>query len=344
MRPEGPTGGSRALDSSGSAHPGGRADANPRAPRTTGRPVPAPILDKPIQYLRGVGPHRAEILASLGIATVGDLIEYFPFRHEDQGRPQRIDTLQLDAAATVIGAVERINVRGAFRNQTVNARIRDSTGVLLVTWFNAPYLGDKLRYGDIVRLYGTVGVHNDLGQMVNPRIEWLDPDEDPARWDHPRLVPVYSAVEKLDSRQIARMVETALAEALPAVVEPLPEALRGKRNLIGRTEAIRAMHQPRTSEEIGPARRRLAYEELFLMQLAITLQRRWAATNARAPQLPLTPKIDEHIRRRFPFALTGSQDKVIRETVADMASDRPMTRLLQGDVGSGKTVVALYAA
>jgi ATP-dependent DNA helicase RecG len=116
------------------------------------------------------------------------------------------------------------------------------------------------------------------------------PNEDPAKWDHPRLVPVYSATEKLNSQQIARLVETALAEALPAIGETLPEPVLSKHDLVGRADAIRAMHQPRTMEEIGPARRRLVYEELFLMQLAISLQRRWAATHARAPELAVTPR------------------------------------------------------
>jgi ATP-dependent DNA helicase RecG len=329
---------------SASAPSSGRPTNETRAPRTSVRPAPASILEKPVQYLRGVGPHRAELLAQMGITMLADLLEYFPFRHEDQGRPQPIDTLQLDTPATVIGAVESVNVRGLFRNQTVNVKLRDGTGVLLVTWFNATYLKDKLERGQILRVYGTVGVNHDLAQMTNPRVQWLDPDEDPATWDHPRLVPVYSATEKINSQQIARLVETALAEGLPEVKETVPVPLLEKHGFIGRVEAIRAMHQPRNLEEIAPARERLAYEELFLMQLAISLQRKWAAAHARAPQLPVTPKIDEHIRRRFPFTLTPAQDKVIREIAADLATDRPMTRLLQGDVGSGKTVVALYAA
>lgn len=279
----------------------------------------------------------------MGINTVGDLLEYFPFRYEDQGRPQSIDSLLLDTPATVIGAVESFSVRGTFRNQTVNVRVCDGTGELRATWFNAPYLQDKLQRGQIVRLYGTVGVHRDMAQMTNPRIQWLDPDEDPSRWDHPRLVPVYSATEKLNSQQISRFVETALAEALPEVGETLPEFIRARHRFVERAEAVRAMHRPRTMEEVGPARRRLAYEELFLMQLAIGLQRRWAARHARAPELPVTPKIDEHIRRRFPFPLTAAQNRVVEQIAQDMAADRPMTRLLQGDVGSGKTVVALYA-
>jgi len=280
----------------------------------------------------------------MNMQTVRDLIAYFPFRHEDQGRPQPIGTLQLDVPATVIAAVESVGTRGLFRNRTVNARLRDGSGELLATWFNAPYLQEKLQKGQILRLYGPVGVHSDRAQMINPRVQWLDPNDDPKLWNHPRLVPIYSATEKLPAPQMAKIVEAALVEGLPAVEEILPAEILTRRELLARVDAIRAMHMPRTMDEIAPARQRLAYEELFLMQLAIGLQRRWAASYARAVGLPVTSKIDEHIRRRFPFALTAAQDKVIGEIMEDIGRDRPMNRLLQGDVGSGKTVVALYAA
>ncbi|NLU22281.1 MAG: ATP-dependent DNA helicase RecG [Phycisphaerae bacterium] len=305
---------------------------------------PAGPLDKPVQYLRGVGPARARLLANLGIHTVGDLIEFFPFRYEDQGRPQPIDTLILDEPATVLGMIEQVSNRGGYYKPMVTATVVDGSGKLKATWFNAPYLGERLARGQVVRLYGQVGVHHDTAQMVNPRIEWLDPDAGPEGWNYTRVVPVYHAVLNLNSAQISRLVETALAEALPAIRETLPETLRQAHRLSGRAEAIKAMHQPASLEEVAPARRRLAYEELFQMQLAISLQRRWSRLRARAPVLPTTPEIDSRIRRRFPFPLTRAQDKVIAEISADLARERPMTRLLQGDVGSGKTVVALYAA
>jgi ATP-dependent DNA helicase RecG len=320
----------------------GRQSAQTSPPQAG--PRPSDPLEKPIQYLRGVGPARARLLANLGILTVGDLIEFFPFRYEDQGRPQPIDTLILDEPATILGMVEKVGSRGGYVKPMVNATIVDGSGQLKATWFNAPYLTDRLARGQVVRLYGQVGMHSDTAQMVNPRIEWLDPDAGPEGWSFTRVMPVYHAALNLTSAQISKLVETALAEGLPAVRETLPESLRQAHNLPDRPESVKAMHQPASLDEVAPARRRLAYEELFQMQLAISLQRRWSRLRARAPAMPTTPEIDARIRRRFPFALTAAQNKVIAEIADDLGGERPMTRLLQGDVGSGKTVVALYAA
>ncbi len=305
---------------------------------------PASPLDKPVQFIRGVGPYRAKLLAELDLHTVGDLIHYFPFRHEEQGRPQAIDTLVLDQAATVIGVVDSVRCRGGFRQATMNAMVSDGTGRMRVTWFNALYLRDRLARGQVLRLYGQIGEHENLAQMVNPRIEWLDPDADPATWDYARSVPVYRSSSQLNSGQIGKFVEAALAEGLPALAEMLPDSILQARGFPPLAGAVSQMHRPSGAEEFALARRRLAYDELFLMQLAISLIRRHNQSHLKAPSLPIRPAIDERIRKRFPFTLTPAQDRVIAEITADLGRERPMTRLLQGDVGSGKTVVALYAA
>jgi len=301
-------------------------------------------LDKPVQYLRGVGPHRAGLLVSLDIETVGDLIEYFPFRYIRQGPPQAIETLQLNEPATVVGVIDRVRRRSGFGRPKVHIRISDGTGMMQATWFNASYIGERLSKGQVLRLFGTVGEYNGLAQLNNPAIEWLDADEDPAAWDYEKIVPVYRATQGLPSQQIARLINNALAEALPAITETLPQSLLAKRRFLARPEAVKQTHNPVSMQNVRPCRQRLAYEELFMMQLAVALQRRWSAQYARAPKLANNNKIDRRIRLRFPFTLTRAQDRVIEEIIADIASERPMTRLLQGDVGSGKTVVALYAA
>ncbi len=295
----------------------------------------------------GVGPYRARLLGELGIQTVGDLIQHFPFRYEDQGLPQRIDTLRLDEPATIIGVVDQVRWQAGFGRQVksaLRATISDGTGRARITWFNAPHMQSRLQRGQMLRLYGKVGVDNDLAHLANPRVEWLDPKADPAAWHFGRLVPVYRATADLTSAHIARMVEQVLDEAVAAIEEPLPAALCRQRELVPRAEAMRTLHRPTEMAQIEPARRRLAYEELLLMQLAISLQRRWSAARARAPRLPLTERVDGRIRLRFPFSLTRAQDRAVKQIVADLARPRPMARLLQGDVGSGKTVVALYAA
>ncbi|MGQ9652382.1 MAG: DEAD/DEAH box helicase, partial [Phycisphaerae bacterium] len=302
-------------------------------------------LDKPVQFVRGVGPHRASLLSKIGINTVGDLIEYFPLRHEHQGRPQSIDSLVLDARATVIGVVDSVrNNLARHGGPSVTLRLSDGTATVRVAWFNAPYLRDRFQRGQVLRIHGQVGEFEGLGQFVNPTVEQLDPNAEPKTWDFERVVPIYKATASLSTSHMARIIDNALKEALNSIDEPLPETLRKRRQLIGRREAICRMHRPDKLDQVIQARRRLAYDELFTMQLAIALQRRWTATRAQAPRLPVTPEIDRRIRRRFPFPLTAAQDKVIAEISADLARGKPMTRLLQGDVGSGKTVVALYAA
>jgi len=326
---------------------GRHSSSKPVQPQAAAPRVFADGLDKPVQYVRGVGPHRASLLAGLGIQTVYDLIHYYPFRHEFQDRPQPIDTLVLDAPATIIGVVQRVRFRPIRKrglDSSVQADLMDATGRARIVWFNMAYLRDRLAPGQILRLHGKVGVDRDEAQLINPSIEWLDAEADPASWNTTRLLPVYRACEGLSSALIGRWVREALDEALSAIDEPLPAAILCDRAFPPRREAIACMHRPTDETQLAAARARLAYEELFLMQSAIALQRQWSDRHGRAPQLVTTPKIDERIRRRFPFALTEAQDRALAAIVADLNRDRPMARLLQGDVGSGKTVVALYAA
>lgn len=275
---------------------------------------------------------------------MGDLLTYFPFRHEEERRPQSIDSLVLDETATVIGVIDRIRTRGGHGPSNINVRMSDGTSQIHLTFFNAPYLQDRLERGQVLRAYGKVGEYDSYAQMVNPKIEFLNPDEDPARWDYARWTPVYRGSGELESAQIARMVETAVKESLSFLGETLPPNLRERRGLAALQDAIKGMHVPKSAEELSLARRRVAYEELFLMQTAITLGRRFTATRTRAERLVNSVAIDERIRKRFPFPLTPAQNRVVAEIAADLERERPMTRLLQGDVGSGKTVVALYAA
>ena len=304
-------------------------------------------LDKPVQYVRGVGPYRASQLAGLGIETVYDLIHYYPFRYEFQDRPQTIDSLMLDVPATIIGAVQRVRFRPIRKrglDSSLQVDLMDSTGRARIVWFNMPYLRDRLAAGQILRLHGKVGVDRDEAQMINPSVEWLDSGDDPTTWNTTRLVPVYRACEQLSSAMIGRWVREVLDDALPAVEEPLPPAVLGERGWLPRREAIACMHRPTDETQLAAARARLAYEELFLMQSAIALQRQWGERHGRAPELITSPLIDQRIRKRFPFPLTKAQDRALDAIVADLKQSRPMARLLQGDVGSGKTVVALYAA
>ncbi len=301
-------------------------------------------LQTSVQYVRGVGPARAAEFAKLGVLTVGDLVEHFPFRHELSPRSQPIDSLELGQTATVLGGITDVRQRGTGRNPRVVARVEDGTGRCRVTWFNAPYLLDRLRRGQTIRLTGKVDCVDDWAAFTNPRFTLVDDENDPLADDMDRLDPVYSATSRLASKQIAKAVETALALAGPQIAEFLPDDLRSRRKLPPRRAAVERYHHPTRAEDVPVARRRLAYDELLLMQLAVLLRRREAQTNERAKPNPVSDQLDLRIRARLPFELTPGQNQVVAEIVADLARDRPMNRLLQADVGAGKTAVGVYAA
>ena len=301
-------------------------------------------LDSPVQFVKGVGPARALLLEKLGIGTVGDLLQHFPFRYEYQEVPRAISDLELDRPATVVGEIRSVRTSGGYGRKNLSALVEDGTGQCRVRWFNASYLRGELLAGRLIRMHGKVTEHEGLAQFTNPRFEWLDDDADADACQEARLVPVYPATEQISSAQLRRMIGNALEAASHLIAETVPSAVRRRRGLLMRRTAIERMHRPGRTEDGESARKRLAYEELLLVQLAVMLKRRYLETDRRAPVFEIGEVLDERIRSRFPFSFTQSQDKVVGEIVADLRRNRPMNRLLQGDVGSGKTAVALYAA
>jgi ATP-dependent DNA helicase RecG len=302
--------------------------------------MPALRADSPIQYVKGVGPRLAERFTTLGIQTVGDLLEYYPFRHELEHGEMEIADLRPGMIATVRGEVQQVGGRW----QGLKAEVFDGTENCTLRWFDRRHVGRGLREGVLVVATGKVQEYNDRLELIQPRIQVFPPDAvlmAPTRGA--QRVGVYRANAEVNSPTIRRAVQTVLRQGCLPVEEILPPALLKKHKLPTRETAIRQMHAPKNEQELERARRRLAYEEFFLMELAMALRRYKLVSLQRGRKLPVTPEIDRHIRVRFPFVLTAPQDKVIREIVRDLESGRPMTRLLQGDVGSGKTVVALYA-
>ncbi|MHC4698128.1 MAG: ATP-dependent DNA helicase RecG [Planctomycetota bacterium] len=301
-------------------------------------------LETAVQYVRGVGPVRAQEFAGLGVHTVADLIEYLPFRHELRPKSVAIDSLEEDVVATVLGELRNVRVRGLYSQQTVNAQVVDGTGRVYVRWFNSPHLVDQLHHGQIVRLTGKVGVYHELASFTNPQLHVIDDDDDPLGDDVDRHDPVYPGTAKLPSQQIARILSGVLDDAIESVVDFLPEAIRTRRRLPPRRTAILRYHRPTSGDDVPIARRRLAYDEFFLSQLAVQLSRRRLQKGPPAKSIVATEEIDRRIRKRFPFALTPGQDRSVADIRADLAKTQPMNRLLQADVGAGKTAVAVYAA
>ncbi|HDZ21153.1 hypothetical protein LCGC14_0094020 [marine sediment metagenome] len=299
--------------------------------------------DTPVQYVKGVGPTRAEQLRQLGIETVEDLLLYFPRRFDLRRQAQPIETLRGDEpAVTVAGEVLSVSERPGGKRPFFECVLSDGTGWVQLKWFYGLYLRNQIRPGIHLAASGKIGVYREVLQLINPQFQMLwDPAG--AKLDRDELLPVYPAGAKLSSGVIAQIIRRVLPEATRLVQSWFRDDYLDKRALMPRPEAVAAMHRPQDRDHWAQARRRLAYDECLLMQLGIALIRLRQISRPAHP-LPCSPLIDQRIRKRLPFKLTGAQDRAVADIAADLARERPMNRLLQGDVGSGKTVVALYAA
>ncbi len=301
-------------------------------------------LATPVRQLPGVGEKRAAELRRLGIETINDLIRHLPMRYERHQAEGGIDDLTVNTLGSVRGWVARCRwVGGGSRGKgRFEATLRDEQRTLALTWFNAPHLRGRIKPGMFIRVEGKVALRGDHPQMINPQWEDLTSEiHAPARPEH--LKPIYPATEELRSDSIEQLIRGILSRVLDRITDPLPESLRSHHVMPTLAEAYRMIHAPEHEEEAEAARRRLAYNELLLLQLGIALKRHHNEHHLEAPPLRWSEAIDHHIRARFPFELTESQQQVIDEIARDLQKSHPMNRLLQGDVGSGKTVVALYA-
>ncbi len=306
--------------------------------------MPDVDLNMPIQFVPGVGPARAQAFATLGVRTVEDLLHHYPFRYETFPRSVPIGHLEIDRTATVIGTIRSVRSRRNGRHPSLTADVVDGTGRMSVRWFNADYLANRLHAGQIIRMTGKVDVRRDLAQFVNPRFDIIEDDADPLADDVDRLVPVYPATAVVNTKTIARIIAGLLGRVTTLVTEILPDPLRERHNLPPRATAVARIHQPITPDDARIARRRLAYDELLLLQLAVQAVRHHRRTAGCARPISVSAVVDQRIRKRFPFPLTPGQDAAVKEITADLSATQPMNRLLQGDVGCGKTAVALYAA
>jgi ATP-dependent DNA helicase RecG len=284
-------------------------------------------LQRELDVLPGVGATVKRKLAKLGLATIGDVLEHAPFRFVE---PVSIADLfgDTDEVAIVVEVLS-VSKRRARKLTIVEARVRDRTGQLRAAWFNQPWVADQLQPGSRVRLVGTM---RRGGFAV--RSHELNPPPAPR-------VPIYPASEEISPKLVQRLVRGALPYVRD-VVDPLPAELRGREGLPLKRDALAALHEPRDDEQAEFARQRLALEELLILQIGIA--RRAAAREATlAPSLGEPGELIARYRSALPFALTPYQEQAVRELDTDLGRTVPMQRLLQGDVGSGKTVVALYA-
>ncbi len=302
---------------------------------------PSP-LSASVLSLKGVGSARAELLGRLGIRTVGELLLHLPRSYDDLSDVRRVDQLEAGVLQTVQGEVVEMDGRSLADGRTVlSIVIADDRGRCVEgTWFNQGWMASRFRYGQRVAFSGKPRWHRDHWQMSQPRVQPLD---GAGGATEPQVVPVYSLTEGLRADQLRPLMRQALALAADAVVDLVPAALRVKRGYSPAAQAMWEVHFPEVLAQGLRARRRFIYEEFLVLQVALALRRREVRDRQRAPKLVTTDAIDAHIRRLFPFRLTGDQDRAVAAVRRDLASDRPMQRLLQADVGAGKTAVAVYA-
>jgi ATP-dependent DNA helicase RecG len=313
-------------------------------------------LQTPLTYVKGIGPARAAMLEAKGLITVEDILSYTPFRYEDRSNMKPISQLAPGEMATIVAEVRSAKM-ASFRRRNLGlfeAQFTDaSRGVITGKWFHGAYLADTLIPGRRVALYGKVEYDNYAGEvtLLHPEFELLtsDDDEGESALHVGRIVPIYEAAGKVNTR-ILRNILWFVLNSLSGVDDPLPEALRRYLKLPDLWQAIRDTHFPPPESDMrllngfrSQQQFRLIFEEFFWLECGLALKRRKASA---LPGIPfqLSDRAREQIVKLLPFKPTGAQKKVLGEIAKDMASPSPMNRLLQGDVGSGKTIVAAEAA
>src|SRR4051812_10528644 len=306
-------------------------EAPARWPRPRLRPQPE-VLERSLDTLPGVGPALRGKLAKLGLRSLRDLLEHRPRDYQEAVGETPISELFGEEEAVIAGEVRRVSVRPTRRRLTVlKAAVRDASGEISAVWFNQPWLADKLQPGTSLRLRGQLK-RNEF------HVRSYDLNGAAATAD---FAPVYPASEEVASARLRTLVEAALPSTR-ALGDSLPAALRARERLPFRFDALAALHRPRDAEEAEIARRRLAFDELLLLQVGLARIRE-GTEEAAAPALGEPGELVSRYRAALPFELTRDQEQAIAEIDRDLAGTRPMQRLLQGDVGSGKTVVALHA-
>jgi ATP-dependent DNA helicase RecG len=335
-------------------------------------------LQGSLQYLKGVGPRRAADLHRVGLSTIEDLLYRFPTRYEDRGHFETIASLKPGVAASIAGEILSCGIRPTRRPRfkIFEMLVRDRTGSLRAIWFNQPFLNDVFHPHQRIILFGKLELTSHGLQMQGPQYELVDGVEEQEGIERAdegvegavdaidrvadanrstvhtgRIVPVYEKTGQLTAKMQRTLVHHALQQLPADLPDPLPADVRRRQHLIDRRAALDAVHFPPADAQIAelnafrsPAHRRLIFEEFFLFQLGIVQRRRRADAERKGRAVVVTDNTREAVRKILPFRLTNDQKTVIREIVKDMERPQPMNRLLQGDVGSGKTIIALMAA
>ncbi len=298
------------------------------------------MLESPVRYIKGVGEKRAYVLSKLGIHSARDLLYHFPRRWEDRRYFKKIGELidgeKVSILGRVIDAESTVSRKGLV---IVKAIIDDNSGIAYLTWFNQPYMKGRFKSlkGKRIVAYGTVKRSKWGVEIENPEWEEIGGEDS---LNLGRIVPIYPLTEGISQLQMRKIINSALEFLAPQLVEIIPPSIREKRKLMPISVAMREIHFPTSAKDLSEARRRLVYEEFFLLQVIIALrQKEYKEEKGRSLEFDVFGELE----RVLPFKLTEAQRRVIEEVARDMREGHPMNRLIQGDVGSGKTVVALAA-
>jgi ATP-dependent DNA helicase RecG len=291
--------------------------------------------------LQGVGPKNAETFAKLGMITLGDMLYYYPRRYDDYSQLKPIKDLFYGEQVTVIGTIQSVHtrqIRGG-KASIVEVIISDTTGGLRLSYFNQPWLANRFKHGNAISVSGKVDQY--LGRLVMNSPDWEPVEVENLHTN--RIVPVYPLAERITQKWLRNVMKQVVEYFAPAVVDAIPESVRSAARVMPLGEALLQVHFPSSQDKLKAARERLAFDEIFYLQMGVLRQRRdWQSVEAR--RFSVADGWLDSLKTGLPFALTSAQQKALADIRADLDSGKPMNRLLQGDVGSGKTVVAALAA
>ena len=298
-------------------------------------------LSAALTVLQGVGPRNAESLEKLGMQTLGDMLYYFPRRYEDYSQLKPIQSLMYNDVVTVLGTVQSVHtrpIRGG-KSSVIEVIIGDGTGALRISYFNQPWLSNRFKEGDAISVSGKIDQY--LGRLVMNSPDWEPVEVENLHTN--RIVPIYSLTERITQKWLRGQMNSVITYWAPAVVDALPETIRRAAQLVSLGEALTQVHFPDSQARLKLARERLGFDEIFYLQMGVMRQKRdWKSVDGR--RFPIS---DEWLVARLgtlPFTLTSAQQTSLDDIRKDLDSGKPMNRLVQGDVGSGKTVVAALGA
>lgn len=314
-----------------------RSETTPGA-KTSATPA---ALDAKLTVLQGIGPKHADTLSKLGLQTLGDMLYYYPRRYDDYSSLKPIKDLFYGEQVTVIGTIQSVHarpIRGG-KSTIIETIISDGTAGLRLSFFNQPWLANRFKAGDAISVSGKVDQY--LGRLVMNSPDWESVEVESLHTN--RIVPVYSLTERITQKWLRNVMKQVVEYWAPRVVDALPESTRTSAQLLTLPEALMQVHFPDSQEKLRAGRERLAFDEIFYLQMGVLRQKiDWKSVEAR--RFSVTDEWLDTRLKSLPFTLTNAQQKALKDIRADLDSGKPMNRLIQGDVGSGKTVVAALAA